>query len=99
MRVYNVNFVITAKIKKKLIEKHHVVEEEMLQCFANRTKGFLEDKRANHRTDPPTRWFISESDFGRRLKIVFVLKFHEVHIKSVFEPNDTEERIYEKFAK
>lgn len=31
------------RIKQKLLEKHHVVVDEIWECFLNRTGGFLED--------------------------------------------------------
>jgi len=89
-------FVVTGRIRQKLKDKHGVVLEEIEQCFYNRTGRFLEDAREEHRTHPPTQWFIAETDTGRRLKVVFVddVDAGVIHIKTTYEPNATEEKIY-----
>lgn len=66
--------IISQKIRDKLKSKHSVSEEDVAQCFANRTGTYLLDPREEHASDPPTQWFISETDFGRKLKVVFILK-------------------------
>jgi len=63
---------ISSRIRQKLQEKHTVTEDEIVQCFADSTNKFLEDTREDHKTDPPTRWFIAETNYGRELKVVFV---------------------------
>ena len=54
-------------VKQKLAEKHGVNLDEVQQCFANREGGLLEDTRENHKSDPPTQWFIAETDYGRTI--------------------------------
>jgi uncharacterized DUF497 family protein len=84
---------------KKLLEKHAVTRTEVEECFLNRIKGLLEDTREENKTTPPTLWFISETDQGRLLKIVFIeLKNGTYEIKIAYEPNEIEVRIYEKYA-
>lgn len=56
---------ISDKVKQKLAAKHNVLVEEIEQCFCNREKGFLMDTREEHASDPPTQWFIAETDYGR----------------------------------
>jgi uncharacterized DUF497 family protein len=70
--------------------------EDCGECFVNRTAGYLYDTRAQHQTDPATRWFIAETDKGRLLKIVFIFypDACEFHIKSAYEPNQTEIELY-----
>ena len=86
---------ITEAISLKLKEKHNVTEAEVLQCFRNRLGPDMLDLRAEHRTDPPTRWFISSTNRGRRLKIVYVRhSADEAVVKTAYEPNITEIRIY-----
>jgi uncharacterized DUF497 family protein len=93
------NFNINAAVAKKLSEKHHVTRDEVEECFYNRSKGLLEDTREQHKTIPQTMWFIAETDVGRHLKIVFVeLDSDTYEIKTAYEPNAEEVRIYEKFA-
>ena len=69
-----------------------------MQCFANKTGRLLDDDREDHRTDPPTHWFISETDAGRELKIIFVRETDAIFLKSAFEPNEEERRIYNKYG-
>ena len=66
-------FLISARVRQKLADKHNVVPAEVEQCFLNfNGSQFLEDEREEHRTDPSTKWFISETDSGRLLKICFM---------------------------
>ncbi|MFV0576063.1 MAG: hypothetical protein ACK5NC_11715 [Vibrio sp.] len=92
--------VISVAVKKKLQVKHNVNEDEVLECFANREKSFLKDTREEHDTDPPTLWFVSETDYGRKLKIVFIHYNNENKyvIKTAYPANETEIRIYNKYA-
>lgn len=93
---------ITPKVLAKLEQKHGVTPKEVEQCFLNRTGGFLEDTREQHRTDPPTQWFIGETNKGRRLKVVFVRRQIEagpqIDLRTAYVPNAEEIRIYEKFG-
>ena len=91
--------IISTRIGAKLLTKHNVTRDDVEECFATREKGFLEDTREEHRTDPPTQWFISETFLGRKHKVVFVLQDGDIYIKSAFEPFDVELHIYNKFAK
>ncbi|RMD67691.1 MAG: ADP-ribosyl-(dinitrogen reductase) hydrolase [Gammaproteobacteria bacterium] len=90
--------VISPKIKKKLQEKHSVSEEEVHECFANREGRLLMDTREEHRSDPPTLWFIAETHMGRKLKIVFIQKGEDIYLRTAYEANETEIRIYEKYG-
>ena len=94
--------VISAKIAAKLLEKHQVSPKEVSQCFVNRNGGLLEDDREDNQTDPPTQWFIAETNQGRRLKVVFVQRQNElglkIYLRTAYEPNAEEIRIYGKFG-
>ena len=93
------NLKISKNIIGKLKSKHNVSVDEVFECFLNRTKGLLEDTRVNHKTNPPTLWFIAETDRARRLKIVFIQIVNgEYEVKTVYEPNDVEIKIYEQYA-
>ena len=92
------SFVISDKIRAKLLEKHGVSVEEVFECFSNRDGGFLEDTREDHLTDPPTQWFIAETNYGRRLKVCFIFKNGDVLIKTAYSPNTIEESIYSKHS-
>lgn len=88
----------SSAVKQKLAEKHGVSLDEVQQCFANREGGLLEDARENHKTDPPTQWFIAETDYGRCLKVVFILKNGNILLKTAYSPNSKEEAIYSRHA-
>jgi hypothetical protein len=90
--------VISAKIREKLASKHGVSPDEVSQCFANRIGKFLTDNREEHASDPPTLWFISETDWGKSLKIVFVRKGDKIYLRTAFPPNAEEVRIYKKYG-
>lgn len=95
--VLNIN--ISETIIEKLIEKHSVTRSEIEECFYNRTKGLLEDTREQHRTRPPSMWFIAKTDEERLLKVVFIeLHNGTYEIKTAYEPNNNEAKIYEKYA-
>ena len=90
---------LSPKIRQKLADKTPPVSEnDIWECFANRTHGFLIDTREDHQTDPVTQWFISENDYGRRLKVCFMHHGDRVSIKTAYVPNADEERIYKRVA-
>ncbi|RDS84036.1 ADP-ribosyl-(dinitrogen reductase) hydrolase [Dyella psychrodurans] len=90
---------ISAKTKEKLATKHGgVTGKEIRECFENREGPDLFDTRAEHLTDPRTRWFIAPTNHCRLLKIVFVPTNEGVEIKTAYEPNEEEIRIYRKYG-
>ncbi len=90
---------ISSRVREKLQGKRPpVTRDEILQCFANRGGRYLIDNREDNRTDPPTQWFVAETDFGRRLKVAFVFDEGAVHIKTAYDPNHEEIRIYDKYS-
>jgi len=93
-----VSILFASTVEEKLRSKHNVSLTEVLQCFENRSGGLLIDTREKHRTDPPTQWFISETNANRRLKVVFVQKGEHVFVKTAYEPNADEESIYKTKA-
>lgn len=92
------NLRVSQAVLEKLKNRHKVSLTEVEHAFANRKKGLLTDTRAQHATDPPTVWFIACTNHGRMLKIVYIQQGLEIHVKSAFEPNEEELRIYEKYA-
>jgi hypothetical protein len=94
-----VSLYISKSVRAKLASKTPpVTEEEIVQCFANRTHKDLADLREKNRTNPITRWFISETDFGRKLKIAYMPTSKEVVIKTAYDPNSEECCIYLKVS-
>jgi len=91
---------ISKRVQEKLDDKHGGVSMlEIRQCFANRDGAFLRDDRANHLTNPPTQWFIAETDRCRELKIAFIEREGAIHIKTAYAPNDAERRVYAEVNK
>lgn len=95
-------FRISQRVADKLRDKHAVTPDEVSECFLNRDGPSFIDDRQDHATDPPTYWFMSETDRGRPLKIVYVEYPEFFAIKTVFEPKDGSPAIYrqlcEKYA-
>lgn len=90
---------ISASVRAKLAaKKPPVTQAEIEQCFANRTGTYLLDQREEHASDPPTRWFIAETYYGRKLKVVFIPRDSDIVIRTAYDPNADEVRIYKKFA-
>ena len=90
---------ISPKVLEKLANKKPpVTKEEIKQCFANRTGIYLLDEREEHASHPPTRWFIAETDFGRELKIAFIPTGNVLIIRTAYDPNPEEKRIYQKYG-
>jgi len=87
---------ISPSVREKLTNKHRVNEDEIAQCFANRSCSYLIDMRADHQTNPITRWFISETDVGRKLKIAFIPRQDDVFIRTAYPPSEEEIAIYKK---
>jgi hypothetical protein len=87
------------KIKRKLADDHNVDTDEVFECFFNLAGKFLIDTRQDNKTDPPTKWFISETDKGKKLKVCFIPIGGELTVKTAYPPNENEIRIYNKFAK
>jgi len=90
--------IISDAVLLKLSTKHTVTENEVRQCFENREGGLLIDNRENHKTDPPTMWFVAPTNRNRFLKIIFVVDGLDIYIKSAYEASDEIKRIYKKFA-
>ncbi len=95
------NLSISDDVRQKLAVKHGgISEEDIIECFSNRTGKFLQDTRAEHQTNPPSLWFIAETNNGRKLKVVFMYfsDSNQVAIKTAYSANPEEIRIYNKYA-
>lgn len=91
---------VSHRVTEKLRDKHKVTLKEIAECFENRQGRDLFDTRAEHQTDPKTRWFLACTNHNRLLKVVFVpdVLDKSVDIKTAYEPNDAEIRIYKKYG-
>lgn len=91
--------IISPKVRAKLAAKvPPVAPDEIEQCFRNRAGTFLIDTREEHASDPPTHWFIAETDARRRLKVVFIPRLPDIVIRTAYDPNPIEGTIYDRFA-
>ncbi|CAM8113187.1 hypothetical protein [Leclercia adecarboxylata] len=90
--------IISTEVEDKLRDKHQVTPKEVDECLLNMTGRLLKDDRAQHKTNPTTWWFIAETNHKRLLKVCFMLIDGDIHIKSAFEPNLEELRIYKKYG-
>lgn len=82
-------------VSQKLRDKHNVSNKEIF-----RTHSFLTDTREEHLTDPVTKWFIAETDLGRKLKVCFIQRDNVIEIKTAYEPSTaTTIEIYYRIAK
>lgn len=86
--------IITDATRAKLTKKHFVDEKEIRQCFVNRTGPLLIDERENHATTPPTLWFLARTNSRRLLKVVYIQTGPNIEIRTCYEPNEVEIKIY-----
>lgn len=93
------NLMISPGIEDKLLKKHGVCRREVEQCFENREGKLLLDSREDHKTNPPTMWFLSLTNKGRLLKVVFIQSGLLVDLKTCYEPNEIEIGLYEKYGR
>ena len=86
---------ISERVQQKLNDRHGgVTQDEIRECFANRSSVYMIDGREDHLTNPVTRWFIAETNCGRKLKICFMPFPDQIVIKTAYEPNATEIAMY-----
>lgn len=91
---------LSSSMRDKLASKQPpVTETEVVECFANQTHEPLIDRREEHLTNPPTRWFVAETNYGRRLKVMYVPMEGSVRIKSAYDASQDIIRIYNKYAR
>ena len=91
--------IISAAILEKLRDKHKVSRRDIEQCFENRLGNYLLDEREDHRTDPPTLWFIASTNCNRPLKIAFIFIDGNIHIKSAFDPEIAAIEMYDRMGR
>lgn len=93
-------YIISPRVRAKLDQKHGgVSESELDEAFANRDGDFLIDTREEHKTNPPTEWFVAQTDRGRLLKVVFVNRMDgTIEIKSAYTPEQPTIAFYKRVA-
>lgn len=79
---------VSHEVIKKLETEHDVSIEEIEEAFFNSSEPYPIDKRPEHKTTPPTQYFIAPTFSGRYLKVVFILRLSEqkMIIKTAFDP-------------
>lgn len=72
-----------------------------LMCFFDipYLVGVCDNRISTHATNPFTRWIVSETDYGRKLKIMYVPRKDGIHIKSAYDATTQIEGIYMRNAK
>jgi uncharacterized DUF497 family protein len=92
------NLLIASSVAQKIRQKHNISVGEVEECFYNRTHSFLIDSREEHKTDPPTQWFLAKTDLGKTLKVCFIVNSGEISIKTAFsvDNQDLIEMYYRK---
>lgn len=90
------NLVISPKVLEKLRDKHHVDPKEVAQCFENKDGPLLLDDREDHKSNPPTLWFLSVTNKGRLLKVVYIQRGTTIHLRTCYAPNERELEIYQR---
>lgn len=91
------NLLISGSVSTKLRDKHDVSRREVEQCFENIEGPLLIDDREDHKSDPPTLWFISRTNKNRLLKVVYIQRGKMVHLRTAYEPNEAEILIYQSY--
>lgn len=91
------NLLISEGVSTKLRDKHDVSRREVEQCFENIEGPLLIDDREDHKSDPPTLWFISRTNLNRLLKIVYIQRGKTVCLRTAYEPNEAEILIYQSY--
>lgn len=93
--------IISERIMAKIAEDDHgnISPKEVQECFDNHCGGFCTDDRESHKTNPPTLWFVSETNQRRKLKITYVRDGSDVFLKSAYLATAQVTHIYERYCK
>lgn len=96
-----VRIIIYSSISEKLKNKHGVSASEVEEVFLNREGLLAKEVRPQHQGLEDRFWFISTTDRGRELKVVFFIDPEENApvIITAYEPNDDEVNLYEKIQR
>ena len=93
--------IIYPLILEKLKNKHGVSADEVMEAFLNRTGSLAKEIRPKHQGTEDRFWFISATNEGRELKVVFFVESEEKMpvIITAYEPNEDEVKLYEKIER
>ncbi len=98
MQEVSIKIGISASVRNKLSTKHKVTEDEIRECFYNRLGEFLLDRNEDHQTDPPTMQFVSRTNKGRLLRVVFMAMGEVIQIKTGHEASQKQVKFYCKHS-
>ena len=73
-------------VRDKLRDTHDVDWTEVEEAFFTSVPPYLLDVRPQHKTKPPTQYFIAETFDERLLKVCFTLKDGTIWVKSALIP-------------
>jgi len=91
--------IVSKSIEAKLNDPTPGVSlREVQEAIANRAGKLLIDDRAEHKTNPPTYWFVAETNKGRMLKVMMVLDGNDAYLKSAYGATPTVIQIFERKA-
>ncbi|QNN46495.1 ADP-ribosyl-(dinitrogen reductase) hydrolase [Thermomonas brevis] len=93
------HIVCSEKTKAKLQAKHNVSMKDVRECFMNRTGEVLEDTSEDHKSDPPTTFFVAPNNHGRLLKVCFILRDGTIYLRTCFEPSAKAIATYRELGK
>lgn len=90
--------VISKKIREKIADPSHgsVTEREVRECFLNRCGRVCGDPREEHKTDPPTQWFVAPTHLGRLLKIIYVEDDEHIYLKSAYPATNAVQAMFDR---
>ena len=82
-------------VKEKMERFHNVSFIEVEEAFFLHRGKEIEDARAQHKTNPPTTWFVAETFDGRLLKVVIINYFDDevAVLRTAYEPSEFEVRL------
>lgn len=91
--------VIHPRIAAKIAQPDHgaLTAKEIEECFENHCGDYCIDNREEHRTDPPTLWFVGETNRQHKLKIVFIRLDEDIVLKSAYPATEEVERIFLRY--
>ena len=94
--------IISPDIETKIGSDDHgnVTSKEVFECFENHDGTYCDDKRPQHldSNGNPSKWFVSETNHQRLLKIMFVREHGNIYLKSAYPATPDVQRIFKKYA-
>lgn len=88
------NLVISEAILTKLRAKHGVERREVEQAFENKCGILLIDDREDHKSDPPTVWFVAPTNQGRLLKVACIFRDGKIFLRTAYDADQISQSIY-----